>query len=169
MVQSSSWEANWFAASQEIPRLLWNPKVHYRTHKRPPFVPILGQPNPVHIPTSHLLQIHPNIIHPSTPRSYALRRVYQLIDISSFVMSGGISIKMLVLGINEMAFNFSSEVLKGYSLFLIYKTNIFVKLLKLNLMLIWLHFLLFIFVVFGLFLLVVSICWLLCWEWNFLS
>jgi hypothetical protein len=41
---------------------------------------------------------------------------------------------MLVLGINEMEFNFSSEVLKGYSLFLIYKTNIFVKLLKLNLM-----------------------------------
>jgi len=28
---------------------------------------ILGQPNPVHIPTSHLLEIHPNIIHPSTP------------------------------------------------------------------------------------------------------
>jgi len=30
---------------------------------------ILGQLNPVHIPTSHLLEIHPNIIHPSTPRS----------------------------------------------------------------------------------------------------
>ena len=36
MEQSPSWEANWFAASQEIPRILWNPKVHYRTHKRPP-------------------------------------------------------------------------------------------------------------------------------------
>ena len=69
MVQSPSLEANWFAASQEIPRILWNPKVHYRTHKRPPPVPILGHPNPVHIPTSHLLEIHPNIIHPSTPRS----------------------------------------------------------------------------------------------------
>ena len=68
MVQSPSWEANWFAASQEIPRILWDPKVHYSTHKRPPPVPILGQPNPVHIPTSHLLEIHPNI-HPSTPRS----------------------------------------------------------------------------------------------------
>ena len=30
---------------------------------------VLGQPNPVHIPTFHLLEIHPNIIHPSTPRS----------------------------------------------------------------------------------------------------
>ena len=37
------------------------------THSQPP-VPILGQPNPVHIPTSHLLEIHPNIIYPSTPR-----------------------------------------------------------------------------------------------------
>ena len=69
MVQSPSWEANWFAASQEIPRISRNPKVHYRTHKRLPPVSILGQPNPVHIPTSHLLEIHPNIIHPSMPRS----------------------------------------------------------------------------------------------------
>ena len=68
-VQSPSWAAIWFAASQEIPRISRNPKVHYRTHKRPPPVSILVQPNPVHIPTSHLLEIHPNIIHPSTPRS----------------------------------------------------------------------------------------------------
>jgi len=64
MVQSPSWEANYFAASQEIPRISRNPKVHCRTHKRPPPVSILGQPNPVHIPTSHLLEIHPNIIAP---------------------------------------------------------------------------------------------------------
>ena len=51
MVQSPSWETNWFAASQEIPRISRNPKVHYRTHKRPPPLSILGQPNPVHIPT----------------------------------------------------------------------------------------------------------------------
>jgi len=65
----ASSEANWFAASQEIPRISRNPMVHYRTHKRPPPVPILGQSNPVHIPTFHHLDIHPNITHPSTPRS----------------------------------------------------------------------------------------------------
>ena len=64
----SPWEANCFAASQDMPRISRNPKVHCRTHKCPPPVPILGQPNPVHIPTSHLLEIHPNIIHPSMPR-----------------------------------------------------------------------------------------------------
>jgi len=69
VVQIPSWEANWFAVSQEIPRISRNPKVHYRTHKSPPPVSILCQPNPVHITTSHLLEIHPNIIHPSTPRS----------------------------------------------------------------------------------------------------
>ena len=69
MVRSPSWSANWFAASQEIPHISRNPKVHYRTHKRPPPVSILDQPNPVHIPTSHLLEFHPNIIRPSTPRS----------------------------------------------------------------------------------------------------
>ena len=68
MVQSPSWEANWFAASQEIPHISRNPKVHYRTHKRLPPISILGPPNPVHIPTSHLLEIHLNIIHPPMPR-----------------------------------------------------------------------------------------------------
>ena len=34
MVQSPSWETNWFAASQEIPRISRTPKVLYRTHQR---------------------------------------------------------------------------------------------------------------------------------------
>ena len=68
--QSPSWEANWFAANQEIPRILWNPKVHYRTHKRPPPVPLLSQLHPVPTTPSHFLKIHLNIIIPSSLWKY---------------------------------------------------------------------------------------------------
>jgi hypothetical protein len=50
MEQSPLWEANRFSASQEIPCILWNPKVQYPVYKFPPPVPTLSEINPAHAP-----------------------------------------------------------------------------------------------------------------------
>jgi hypothetical protein len=55
MKQSPSWEAN----RQEIPQVVWDPKIHYRVHRSPQLVPILSQMNPVTPP--YFYKINSNI------------------------------------------------------------------------------------------------------------
>jgi hypothetical protein len=69
MEQSPSWEAKTSWATQEIPCILWNLKVHNRSHKSSPPVPILSQIDPVHAPPSNLSQVYVSISLPSTPGS----------------------------------------------------------------------------------------------------
>ena len=82
MEQSPSWEANQFSASQEIPRILWNPKVHYRIHKCPPPVPILN----------HLDPVTP---HPTPWRSILILFSHLRLDLVSSLFPSGFPTKTL--------------------------------------------------------------------------
>jgi hypothetical protein len=83
MEQSPSWEANRSSASQEIPRILWNPKVHYRTHNSPPPVPILSHINPVHAP------------HPTSWRSILILSSHLRLGLPSGLLPSGLPTKIL--------------------------------------------------------------------------
>ena len=72
MQNSHSWEANTSSASQEIPPIFYNLKVHYRIHKSSPHVPILSQILPAPFSPSHFLKSHFHIILSFTPRSSKL-------------------------------------------------------------------------------------------------
>ena len=82
-MQSPSWEANWFAASQEIPRISRNPKVHYRTHKRPPLS--LSWASPIQ-------SIYP---HPTSWRSNLILSTHLRLGLPSGLFPSGFPTKTL--------------------------------------------------------------------------
>jgi hypothetical protein len=61
MELSPSWEAANYVATQVLPSILWNSKVHYRVHERPSLAPILTQINSIHTTPSYLSKIHLNL------------------------------------------------------------------------------------------------------------
>jgi len=61
-----------FQIVKKFPAFYGTPKVHFRSRKCPPPVPILSQLDPVHTPTSHFLKFHLNIILSSLPEPLKL-------------------------------------------------------------------------------------------------
>ena len=84
MVQNPSSEPNWFAVSQEIPRISRNPKVHYRNHKRPP--PCL-YPGPA--------QSSPYTQHPTSWRSVIILTTNLCLGLPSSLLPSGFATKAL--------------------------------------------------------------------------
>jgi hypothetical protein len=61
-MKQSPWEGNLSSATQEIRRVLWNPKISYYVQKRLPSAPILIQTNPEQASPSYFLKIDFHIV-----------------------------------------------------------------------------------------------------------
>ena len=85
MGQNPSWEANRFSVTQEIFRILWNPKVHYHIHKCPPPVPILSHLDPIHTP------------HPTSWRSILILSTHLCLGLPSGLFPSGSPTKILYM------------------------------------------------------------------------
>jgi hypothetical protein len=65
---SPCWETTSFLVTEELPNILWNPKIHRCFYKSPPLVPTLSQINPVYISAAYFSKTEFNITIPPTSR-----------------------------------------------------------------------------------------------------
>jgi hypothetical protein len=70
MEKSASWEPASRSATEEGPKVLWNPKFHYSVHESPQLIPILSHISPVHNTPSYFSKINFNIIFLPRSRSF---------------------------------------------------------------------------------------------------
>ena len=88
MEQSPPWEGNRTSATQEIPRILWNPKDHYRIHNSPPPVAILRRS----------IQSMP---HPTSRRSILILSYHLRLGLLSGLPTSGFPTKTLYLPLSS--------------------------------------------------------------------
>jgi hypothetical protein len=107
-MEHSTWDANSYSSTQEITRLLWNTKFHYRVYKIPPLEPILSHINIINNPTYYFMAINQFsscflLVSPATLKMKAVRSSetsvsYQTTgrDISDLVFTAGRAIAQAV-------------------------------------------------------------------------
>ena len=130
MEENTSWDVNWSQVSPVIPRILWNPRVHYRFHKLPPFVPVLRQISLVLVSQSHFLKIYFSFFLPSihgfsewSLSHWSPHQSLVFTSIVSYTCRAKFSARLLFLDVIIRKINIWRSLLPASDTTAIYETN----------------------------------------------